>query len=158
MFEAFVPLSSVRSSPAGQPEKRRRGRPRLGEEPSHYFLRLCVLDAPPSEGSSAGENKPETPKQEPQTFSELRRSSVLDLKCPRGLQEGEFLELLRSALPQLAGHDKKFNIYKSDRHKKLLRLKVKTLTPEEIFRSSTNTGIRKALLYIKLKVNLHSTA
>ncbi|XP_037541752.1 zinc finger and BTB domain-containing protein 11 [Nematolebias whitei] len=123
-------------SPGDQPEKRRRGRPRLGEEPSHYFLRICMLEDPQSDALSE---------------TELRRSSVLDLKCPRGLQEGEFVDLLRSTLPQLAGGDKKFNLYKSDRSKNLVRLKVKTLTPEKIYGSMNATGIRKTLLYIKLK-------
>ncbi|XP_017294929.1 zinc finger protein 287 isoform X6 [Kryptolebias marmoratus] len=122
--------------PGDQPEKRKRGRPRLGEEPSHYFLRICVLEAPQSDALSE---------------TELQRSSVLDLKCPRGLQEGEFLDLLRSTLPQLAGDDTKFNIYKSDRRKKLVRLKVKTITPEEIYKNTTTTGVKKTLLYIKLK-------
>lgn len=62
------------------------------------------------------------------------------------------MDLLRSTLPQLAGGDKKFNLYKSDRSKNLVRLKVKTLTPEEIYGSMNATGIKKTLLYIKLKV------
>lgn len=106
-----------------------------------------------------GESKTETPRSpaaEPQSFPEHRSSSVLDLKCPRGLQEGEFVHLLRSSLPQLAGDDTKFHIYRRDRSKKLTRLRVKTLTPEGIFRSWSNTGVRKSLLYIKLKVKLHT--
>lgn len=84
--------------------------------------------------------------------SVLLKSLVQDLKCPRGLQEADFLELLRSAFPQLAA-DKPFNVFKSDRSRRLQRLRVKTLTPEEIYRAMKSTGVEKSVLYIRLKVN-----
>uniref|UniRef100_A0A1A8HPX6 C2H2-type domain-containing protein n=2 Tax=Nothobranchius kuhntae TaxID=321403 RepID=A0A1A8HPX6_NOTKU len=116
--------------------KRRRGRPRLGEEPSHHLLRLCLLDNP---------NSIELPN------PELQKSSVLDLKCPRGLQEEEFVHLLKSTFPQLVGDDRRFSIYKSDRNKKLQKVRVKSLTPEEIYKNMKSTGIRKNFIYIKVK-------
>ncbi|TKS93311.1 Zinc finger protein 84 [Collichthys lucidus] len=118
--------------------RRRRGRPRLGEEPSHHFLRVCMLEDSRSDV---------LPK------NVLLKSSIQDLRCPRGLQEADFLDLLRSTFPQLAGDNKPFNIFKSDRSRKLQRLKVKTLTPEEIYRSMKSTGVAKTLLYIRLKQN-----
>uniref|UniRef100_A0A3Q2PH00 Zinc finger protein 37-like n=1 Tax=Fundulus heteroclitus TaxID=8078 RepID=A0A3Q2PH00_FUNHE len=123
-------------SVVSQPQKRRRGRPRLGEEPTHHFLRICVLEDPQSDAPS-----------EP----ELKKSSVQELKCPRGLQEAGFLDLLRITFPQLVGDDKKIHMYKSDRSRKLQKLKVNALTPEEIYKSMRSTGIKKSLLYIKLK-------
>uniref|UniRef100_A0A1A8FLV4 C2H2-type domain-containing protein n=1 Tax=Nothobranchius korthausae TaxID=1143690 RepID=A0A1A8FLV4_9TELE len=116
--------------------KRRRGRPRLGEEPSHHLLRLCLLDST---------NSIELPN------PELQKSSVLDLKCPRGLQEEEFVHLLKSTFPQLVGNDRRFSIYKSDRNKKLQKVRVKSLTPEEIYKNMKSTGFRKNFIYIKLK-------
>ncbi|XP_038162013.1 zinc finger and SCAN domain-containing protein 2-like isoform X2 [Cyprinodon tularosa] len=124
------------SSPGDQTQKRRRGRPRHGEEPTHHFLRICVL---------------ENPQLEAPAETELHTSSVRELKCPRGLQEADFLELLRVTFPQLVGDDKKICIYKSDRSRKLQKLRVNTITPEDIYRTMKSTGVKKHLLYIKLK-------
>ncbi|XP_074480698.1 uncharacterized protein LOC141761266 [Sebastes fasciatus] len=123
------------SSPRVQSERRRRGRPRLGEEPTHHLLRVCMLDDSRSDVLS---NKV------------LMKSSVKEVTCPRGLQEADFLDLLRSTFPQLAGDDKPFDVFKSDRSRRLQRLDVKTLTPAEIFRTRS-TGVEKTLLYIRLK-------
>ncbi|XP_044197854.1 uncharacterized protein LOC122974068 isoform X1 [Thunnus albacares] len=117
-------------------ERRRRGRPRLGEEPSHHYVRVCMLEDSQSQVLSK---------------NVLLKSPVQDLKCPRGLQEADFLVLLRSAFPQLAGDDKPFNVFKSDRSRRLQRLRVKTLTPEEIYRAMKSTGVEKTVLYIRLK-------
>eukprot|EP00064_Thunnus_orientalis_P020649 superscaffoldBa00005800_g20791 len=119
-------------------ERRRRGRPRLGEEPSHHYVRVCMLEDSQSQVLSK---------------NVLLKSPVQDLKCPRGLQEADFLVLLRSAFPQLAGDDKPFNVFKSDRSRRLQRLRVKTLTPEEIYRAMKSTGVEKTVLYIRLKRN-----
>ncbi|KAM4714019.1 uncharacterized protein FYW61_019127 isoform 2-T2 [Anableps anableps] len=124
------------SSSIDPSQKRRRGRPRLGEEPTHHFLRVCVLE----------DNQSDAPSE-----TELQTSSVQELKCPRGLQEPDFLDLLRFTFPQLVGDDKKIKMYKSDRSRKLQKLKVNALTPEEIYRSMRSTGIKKSLLYVKLK-------
>ncbi|XP_068569162.1 zinc finger protein 37-like [Cebidichthys violaceus] len=122
------------SSPSVQPDRRRRGRPRLGEEPTHHVLRVCMLEDSQSD---------RTP------HKELTKSLVREVKCPRGLREEDFLDLLRSTFPQLGGHDKPFDIFKSDRSRRLQKLKVKTMTPEEIFRTRS-TG-EKTLIYIRLK-------
>ncbi|XP_071315959.1 uncharacterized protein [Trachinotus anak] len=123
------------SSPRGQSERRRRGRPRLGEEPTHHYLRICMLEDSQSDVLSK---------------NVFMKSSVQDLRCPRGLQEADFLDLLRSTFPQLDG-DKRFDVFKSDRSRRLQRLRVKTLTPEGIYRSMKSTGVSKTLLYIRLK-------
>ncbi|XP_014906637.1 zinc finger protein 852-like isoform X4 [Poecilia latipinna] len=145
------------SSPVDRPQRRRRGRPRAGEEPAHHFLRVCVLednqsDAPTETGECkallhGGEASPA----EVVPVPELQTSSVQELKCPRRMQEAEFLDLLRLTFPQLVGDDKKINMYKSDRSRKLQKLKTNTLTPEEIYRSMRSTGTKKSVLYVKLK-------
>ncbi|XP_040887551.1 zinc finger protein 846-like isoform X2 [Toxotes jaculatrix] len=133
---ADAEMSASSSSPGDQSERRRRGRPRLGEEPTHHCLRICMLEDSQSDVLSK---------------DVLMKSSVQHLKCPRGLQETDFLDLLRSAFPQLAGDDRPFHVFKSDRSRRLQRLRVKTLTPEEIYRSMKSTGVEKTLLYIRLK-------
>uniref|UniRef100_UPI0037E915FF zinc finger protein 37-like n=1 Tax=Semicossyphus pulcher TaxID=241346 RepID=UPI0037E915FF len=117
-------------------ERRKRGRPRLGEEPTHHHLRVCMLEDFQSDVLSK---------------KDLLKSPVQDLRCPRGLQEPDFLDLLRAAFPQLAGENKPLQVFKSDRSRRLQRLRVKTLTPEEIYRSMRSTGVEKTLLYIRLK-------
>ncbi|XP_038587327.1 zinc finger protein 37-like isoform X2 [Micropterus salmoides] len=124
------------SSPSSSSGKRRRGRPRLGEGPTHHFLKVCMLDDSQSDVLSK---------------NVFQKCPVQELQCPRGLQEADFLDLLRSTFPQLAGDDKRFHVFKSDRSRRLQRLKVKTLTPEEIYRSMKSTGVEKTLLYIRLK-------
>ncbi|XP_060922632.1 zinc finger protein 616-like [Limanda limanda] len=124
------------SSPRGQPEKRRRGRPRLSDSSDHHSLRICLVEDSPSGVLSK---------------SVLMKSSVQHLKCPRGLQEPDFLDLLKSTFPQLTGDNNMFEVFKSDRSRKLQRLKVRTLTPEDICRSLKATGIERTLIYIKQK-------
>ncbi|XP_044039781.1 zinc finger protein 37-like isoform X2 [Siniperca chuatsi] len=123
-------------SPRDSSERRRRGRPRLGEEPTHHFLKVCMLEDSQSDVLSK---------------KVLLKSSIQEVRCPRGLQEADFLDLLRSTFPQLAGDNKPLDVFKSDRSRRLQRLKVKTLTPEEIYRSMKSTGVEKTLLYIRLK-------
>ncbi|XP_030609514.1 uncharacterized protein LOC115797156 isoform X2 [Archocentrus centrarchus] len=62
-----------------------------------------------------------------------RKYPVQKLKVPHGLQEAEFLDLLKSTFPQLA--DEPFNIFFSGKHRKLKPLNVKSLTPEEFKRA-----------------------
>ncbi|XP_069375077.1 uncharacterized protein [Paralichthys olivaceus] len=128
--------TEISSSARDQSEKRRRGRPRLGEAPAHHSLRICLVEDSPSDVLSK---------------SVLMKSSVQHLKCPRGLQEPAFLDLLKSTFPQLTGDIKMFDVFKSDRSRKLQRLKVRTLTPEDICRTLKSTGIERTLLYIKQK-------
>ncbi|XP_041820709.1 zinc finger protein 568-like [Chelmon rostratus] len=124
------------SSPRDSSGRRRRGRPRLGEEPTHRFLKVCMLEDSQSDVLSK---------------NVLLKSSIQDLRCPRGLQEADFLGLLRSTFPQLAEDNKPFDIFRSDRSRRLQRLKLKTLTPEEIYRTMKSTGLRGTCLYIRLK-------
>ncbi|XP_005460207.1 zinc finger protein 2 isoform X1 [Oreochromis niloticus] len=79
----------------------------------------------------------------------LKKCPVLKLKCPRGQQEADFLNLLRSTCPQLAGDNKPFDILTLDKKRKLQPLKLETLTPEEIHRSITGWG--RSTVYIRLK-------
>lgn len=76
---------------------------------------------------------------------------VQDLKCPRGLQEADFLDLLRSTFPELAGN-KPFDMFTIDRSRALRPLRVETLTPEKIVKTIKSTGAGKSALYIRLKV------
>ncbi|KAM6894708.1 uncharacterized protein PEZ65_022361 [Lycodopsis pacificus] len=122
------------SAPSVQSYRRRRGRPRLGEAPTHHVLRVCMLEDPRSDRAP---------------HKGLTRSSVREVRCPRGLREEDFLDLLRSTFPQLGGHDKPFDVFKSDRSRRLQKLQVKTMTPEEIFRTRS-TG-EKTLIYIRPK-------
>ncbi|XP_069375089.1 uncharacterized protein [Paralichthys olivaceus] len=89
--------------------------------------------------------------EDPETMklsNEVFQTSPLQLQCPHGLQETDFLQLLRSTFPQLAG-DRPFDIFTSSIKKKLHPLIVETLTPEEILRSSRSCG--RSSLYIRLK-------
>ncbi|XP_045921420.1 uncharacterized protein LOC123980890 isoform X2 [Micropterus dolomieu] len=74
------------------------------------------------------------------------KSPLLDLRCPRGLQEDDFLDLLRSTFPQLTG---RFDAFTTDATRKLAPLKLKTLTPEEIQRSIKSRGKGRSALYIR---------
>lgn len=67
------------------------------------------------------------------------------------MQEADFLDLLRSTFPQLAAQEP-FDVFTTDRTKRLQPLRVKTLTPEEICRSIRLTGAGNSALYIRLKV------
>lgn len=86
------------------------------------------------------------------SVSAVLRSSIQELRCPRGQQQADFLDQLRSAFPQLAGDDKPLDLYKSDRSRRLQRLRVTTLTPDEISRTMKPIRVDKTLLYIRLKV------
>ncbi|XP_030266561.1 uncharacterized protein LOC115577822 [Sparus aurata] len=80
----------------------------------------------------------------------LKRSVLMcpvkDLTCPRRLQESDFLDLLRSTFPQLTGG---FDVFTVDSNRRLMPLKLQTLTPEEIQRSIRSTGKRRSALYIR---------
>ncbi|XP_047441796.1 zinc finger protein 37-like isoform X2 [Mugil cephalus] len=119
--------------------RRKRGRPRLNREPDQFSLRVCML-----------EDQPQTDVP-PNTV--LQRSSIEDLTCPQGLQEPEFLDLLRSTFPRLAGDDRPLVLYKSDRNMRLRRINLTTLTPEEIYKAIKSTRPDKSLLYVKLKTS-----
>ena len=83
--------------------------------------------------------------------SVFQKCPVQELQVPRGLQEADFLDLLRSTFPQLAAQEP-FDFFTSDRTKRLQPLRLKTLTPEEIHRSIRRSGAGNSALYIRLKV------
>ncbi|XP_078138419.1 uncharacterized protein LOC144538173 [Centroberyx gerrardi] len=124
--------------PSDQSERRKRGRPRISETQHYLNLRVSMLeDSQTDVLSSVGTFKVTCPVQK--------------LKCPRGLQEADFLVLLRSRFPQLAGGNKPFDLFTVDSSRKLQPLKLKTLTPEEIHRSIKSSGKGRSALYIRLK-------
>lgn len=71
------------------------------------------------------------------------------LKCPRGLQEADFVDMLRSTFPQLAAGEP-FDVLTVDRSKRLQPLKVDSLTPEKLYRAIKMTG--NMVVFIRLKV------
>ncbi|XP_035989869.1 zinc finger protein 252 isoform X2 [Fundulus heteroclitus] len=83
--------------------------------------------------------------------SAVKKCPLVSLKCPRGQRGRDFLNLLRSAVPQLAGDDKPFDILMLDKRRRLQPLTLKTVTPEEIIRNVGSTGVRRPVIYIRLK-------
>ncbi|KAG7215161.1 hypothetical protein INR49_006907 [Caranx melampygus] len=100
---------------------------------NHVTLRICILDNPKINVIL------------PRAF---KKWPVQELKCPRGLQEADFLDLLRSTFPQLEGN-KPFDVFTIDRNRTLKPLRVEALTPEKIGKTIKSRG--KSALYIRLK-------
>ncbi|XP_078137906.1 uncharacterized protein LOC139932508 [Centroberyx gerrardi] len=116
-----------------QYERRKSGGSRIIEMQHYLYLRVCVLE-------------------DSRTFlSHNVTCRVQMVKCPRGLQEADFLVLLRSRFPRLAGGNKPFDLFTVDSSRKLQPLKLKTLTPEQIHRSIKSSGKGRSALYIRLK-------
>ncbi|XP_070786269.1 uncharacterized protein [Enoplosus armatus] len=113
-----------------QSDRRKPGRPRMSEPQTHVDLRIRVLEDSQIDVLSA---------------NVFKKYPVQEVRCPRGLQEEDFLDLLRSAFPQLAAQ-KQFDFFTSDRTKRLQPLRLETLTPEEIYRTAGHSA-----LYIRLK-------
>ncbi|XP_024143491.1 uncharacterized protein LOC112155787 isoform X2 [Oryzias melastigma] len=67
----------------------------------------------------------------------LDRFPVQALRCPRSLKEEEFLSLLRSTFPQLAP-DRPFQVLRNRPFKRLRRINLNPLTPQEICRLLQN--------------------
>ncbi|KAM9424156.1 uncharacterized protein KZ484_009883 [Pholidichthys leucotaenia] len=104
-------------------------KPQASDIPTHLYLQFCFLsDSQTTVTSLKASNNP-----------------VKILKCPHGLQETDFLALLKSTFPEL-GPDKPFDIFVSDSSQRLHTLNVKSLTPEEICRAAGDS-----VLYIHLK-------
>ncbi|CAJ1048320.1 zinc finger protein 436-like [Xyrichtys novacula] len=78
----------------------------------------------------------------------VSKSEILEVRCPRGLQEPEFLDLLRSFFPQLMGQ---FDALTTDTSRVLKPLNLKTLTPEKIQRAIQSRGKGRSALYIRIK-------
>ncbi|RVE60860.1 hypothetical protein OJAV_G00185320 [Oryzias javanicus] len=81
----------------------------------------------------------------------LKNTLVRDFSFPRDLPESEFVDLLRSSFPPLAGSHKAFDIYTVNRSKKLQKLPLRTMTPNEIIRSIKANAPQAAVLFIKLQ-------
>ncbi|XP_030018198.1 uncharacterized protein LOC115438612 isoform X1 [Sphaeramia orbicularis] len=119
------------------PKKRRpRGRPPLSENANHHTLRLCFLE----------EVQPD-----PLSKKVLVRSEIQKLRCPHGLQESDFLLMLRSTFPQMDGDDRGFDLFTSDKSRMLMPIKVKAMTPDEICRSLKPCRLQTTIIYIRLK-------
>uniref|UniRef100_UPI0037E911B5 zinc finger protein 157-like n=1 Tax=Semicossyphus pulcher TaxID=241346 RepID=UPI0037E911B5 len=133
---------SITETPSGplsvraQFKKRKPGRSPISETQNHVDLRIRIL---------------EDPQTNVLTKNVLKKCPMLKLKCPRGLKEADFLDLLRSTFPQLSGDNKLFDILTSDIRRRLQPLKLKTVTPEEIHRNISCSGWGKSPLYIQLK-------
>ncbi|XP_041635202.1 zinc finger protein 491-like isoform X2 [Cheilinus undulatus] len=76
------------------------------------------------------------------------KSQLKTLSCPWGMQEVDFLDLLRATFPQLTGE---FDAFTVDATRRLRPLKVRRLTPEEIKKSLKSTGKGRSALYIRVK-------
>ncbi|KAM7376893.1 hypothetical protein PAMA_013592 [Pampus argenteus] len=116
-------------------DRKKPGRLQISETQNHVGLRIRILDD--SQADVLSNNV-------------LKKCPMLKLQCPLGLQEADFLQLLRSSFPQLAGEDKPFDVFTCDKRRRLQRLKLKTLTAEEIQRNISCSGW-KSTLYIRLK-------
>ncbi|XP_056156775.1 uncharacterized protein LOC130130934 [Lampris incognitus] len=109
---------------------------RISTEDLHLTLRVRILD--PSQTNMLSNNV-------------FRKYPMHELKCPLRLQEADFLVLLKTTFPQLAGDDKPFDVFTTDRSRRLQPLKLEMLTPEKIFMALRFTGAGKSALYIRLK-------
>ncbi|KAK2863390.1 hypothetical protein Q5P01_002923 [Channa striata] len=119
-----------------QCETGKHGRPRMVKTQKYFDLRICILKDSHTEVLSK---------------NVLKNCRVLKIKCPRGLKEADFLDLLRATFPSLTGDKKTFDILTSNKTRRLQQLRLKTVTPEEIQRNVSCTGPRKSTLYIRLK-------
>lgn len=81
-----------------------------------------------------------------------KRCPIQKLKCPTGLQECDFIELLKSSFPQLSRVDKCFDILLLDERQRLQPVKLKELSPEGIDHNLSSVGWENSTLYIRLKV------
>lgn len=96
------------------------------------------------EGTSAA-SPPET------SASGLHTGPVHQLKCPGVLGEDDFLDLLKSVFPPLAEHNSSVSALWLDGGRRLRRLQVSALTPQEIHRALKSSGA--TVLYIRPKVS-----
>lgn len=80
----------------------------------------------------------------------FQKNPIQNFSCPRDLQESDFLDLLRSSVPQLAAGEP-FDLFITDTSRKLHPLRVSALTPEEIYRTIRTSG--NSALYVRLKVS-----
>ncbi|XP_041842198.1 uncharacterized protein LOC121640481 [Melanotaenia boesemani] len=97
----------------------------------HIVLKICILEDSTIEVLSKAVYK---------------KYPLHKLKCPCGLQEADFVNLLKSTFPQLAD-DRPYDLFKTSWAKKLQPLEVETFTPEEVSMTAGTSSI-----YIRLKV------
>ncbi|XP_034532029.1 zinc finger protein 436-like [Notolabrus celidotus] len=76
------------------------------------------------------------------------KSPMQEVRCPRGLQEAEFLDLLRSSFPQLT---EQFDAFTTDTTRKLKPLHLETMTPEKIQGAIKSRGRGRSALYVRVK-------
>ncbi|KAF3698187.1 Zinc finger protein 181 HHZ181 [Channa argus] len=129
--------------PASVPFKRKNGgRHKVTKPQNHIDLRIRILEDSQIEVLSV---------------SVFKKYPLHELQCPCGLQEADFLNLLRSTYPQLAA-DNPFEIFLTDHTRRLKPLKVTTLTPEELYATLKSTGAGNSALYIRLKTQVEPEA
>ncbi|XP_040037368.2 uncharacterized protein LOC120822079 [Gasterosteus aculeatus] len=129
---------STDEAPSREPHPQRQpGRPQISDAQNHLDLRIRILEDSRADVLSTGA---------------LKKCPTLRLKCPRGLREPDFLDLLRSSFPQQCGGDGRFEVLTSDRRRRLRPLRVAALTAEEIDRNAGGSG-GKSTIYIRLKTN-----
>ncbi|CAB1423373.1 unnamed protein product [Pleuronectes platessa] len=116
-----------------QSDRKKMGRPRRKSTHNLLDFKICILEDRQLSRFS---------------MNVSQKFPLQQLQCPRGLKKTDFLHLLRSTFPQLAG-DKPFDFLKSGRGKNFLPLRVKTLTPDEIHRRICLDG--RSTLYIRPK-------
>ncbi|KAM8898550.1 uncharacterized protein AB9W97_009419 [Spinachia spinachia] len=109
-------------------------RPQMSDARTHLDLRIRILE------DSRADVLPTAALKRP----------ALRLRCPRGLREPDFLDLLRSSFPQQCAGDGRFEFLTSDRRRRLRPLRVAALTAEEIKRSAGGSG-GESTLYIRLQ-------
>ncbi|XP_038587337.1 zinc finger protein 436-like [Micropterus salmoides] len=97
---------------------------------SHLNLRVCLLEDSQTSVLTKG----------------VLKRPVQELRCPRALQEPDFLDLLKSTFPQLP---ERFDVFTTDATKTLTPLKLNTLTPEDIQRSIKSRRKGRFALYIR---------
>ncbi|XP_042368212.1 endothelial zinc finger protein induced by tumor necrosis factor alpha-like [Plectropomus leopardus] len=116
-------------------KKRKPGRPQISNTQNHVDLKIRILEDSDSDVLSN---------------YVLQKSPLLKLRCPRGLQETDFMDFLRSSFPQLSGGDRRFDLLTCDKRRRLQPLTARTLTAEEIHGNLGGAGWRSTL-YIRLK-------
>ncbi|MEQ2235800.1 hypothetical protein ILYODFUR_005897 [Ilyodon furcidens] len=137
------------SSPHPATPKPENGSPscnRVDDKDPHINLSICFLEdshvdvlAPPGEPAA-----PSSSNGNPNLF--FNKYPIHELKCPRGLQETDFLDLLKSTFPQLADGQPLTVLALQGR--KMLPLKVDSVIPEEIRRASNS--VRSPVICIQL--------
>ncbi|XP_056156774.1 zinc finger protein 165-like [Lampris incognitus] len=119
-----------------QSERRKPRRSCSRKASSHLTLRVCMLED--SQINMLSKNV-------------LRKYPVRKVKCPLGLQEPNFLGLLKTTFPQLAGDNQPFDTFAADRFRTLRPLKLEKMTGENIHKTLKSTGAGRSALYIRLK-------